>query len=281
MRRISLVVPAFNSVNFIHHCLDSLLAQGGVDFEVIVIDNGSKDGTADFLKEKYPQIRLIENKENAGACQARNQGIEVSRGDWVMTLDCDVALEKDFLKKMIDFADSQEASLGMLQPKILGDDAQTIYSCGIHLSKLKRFYDVGRGMANNGNFNAPRYVLGACSAAALYRRKMLEEIKEDTGYFDRRFFFLVEDVDISLRAQKKNWKALYYPEAVCYHAGNSSQTSKEMRQYLSWRNRRALLAKHRFNKMWMFMSSVLYDLPRLPFLLLTNHYVREEISKNG
>jgi len=110
---------------------------------------------------------------------------------------------------------------------------------------------------------------------------MLEKIKEKTGYFDERLFFLVEDVDISLRAQKMGYKAMYCSQAVCYHSGNSSQTSKKMRQYLCWRNRRLFLKKHKFNKFHLFLVALFYDYPRLVFLLLANSYVRKDLLKHG
>ena len=89
---LSVIVLTFNSIKFIKPCLDSVFSQGYKDFEVIIVDNGSSDGTGGFIKDNYPQVALIENNENLGAAKARNQGIERARGDWVLTLDCDVVL---------------------------------------------------------------------------------------------------------------------------------------------------------------------------------------------
>ena len=166
----------------------------------------------------------------------------------------------------------------MFQPKILKNDNKTIYSCGIYLSKLRRFYDIGKGKLDNGKFSISKYVFGACSAAAFYKRRMLEEIKEGSGYFDERFFFLVEDVDLAWRAQRKGWKGMFIPQAVCHHNGDSSNVSKKMRQYLCWRNRRFLLAKCGLNKFKLAMVCLLYDLSRSILLFITNSYVREEIT---
>ncbi len=274
---LSIIILTCNSIKFIKPCLDSILSQDYKDSELIIVDNGSKDGTVDFIRQNYPGVRLIENRENLGAAKARNQGIEVSRGEWVLTLDCDVILERGFLGRIMDFVREPKNSIGIFQPKILNMDKKTIYSCGIYISWLKKFYDIGKGRVDNGEFNVSRYIFGACSAAALYRRDMLEEVKEETGYFDERFFFLAEDVDLALRAQKKNWKAAYYPEAVCYHLGNSSLLDKPARQFLCWRNRKFLLEKCRLDKFKLGIIYLLYDLPRLVFLLLTNTYVHNQI----
>lgn len=98
---ISVIVITFNSEKFIRACLDSVFRQDYPEFKVIVVDNSSQDNTRDIIKRSYPQVVLIENKENLGACCARNQGIEASGGDWVLALDCDVVLEKDFIFKAI------------------------------------------------------------------------------------------------------------------------------------------------------------------------------------
>ena len=277
MFELSIVIITYNSIIFIKHCLDSVFAQDYQHFEIIIVDNGSKDGTVSFIKANYPQAILIENEKNLGACKARNQGIEVAQGKWVLTLDCDIILEKDFLNKIISFVKEKEETIGIFQPKILKIDKKTIYSCGIYLTKLRRFYDIGKDEPDNGKFDKQRYIFGACSAATIYKRKMLEDIREDTGYFDERLFFLVEDVDLAWRAQKRGWKAIFYPEAICYHYGASSMLNKPLRQYFCWRNRKILLTKCQLNKFSLAIIYLFYDLPRFIFLFLFNPYVRKEI----
>lgn len=272
---ISVIISTFNSIEFIKPCLASLFAQDSRDFEVIIVDNGSGDGTVDFLKNNYPQIILIENEQNLGACKARNQGIEVATGDWILTLDCDVVLNDNFLSQIIKATENISPKTGMIQPKILKADRETIYSNGIFLSFSRRFYDIDRDETDNGQFNSSKYIFGACCAAAVYSRRMLEEIKEETGYFDERFFFLVEDVDLAWRAQKRGWTALFYPEPVCYHSGNSSRLDKKLRQYLCFRNRYYSIIKNEglVNYSIKLFPLLFYDLPRLLCLILTNSYI--------
>jgi len=277
MSEISIIILTFNSIKFVKSCLDSIFSQDRQNFETIVVDNGSNDGTTNFIKEKYPQVILIENKDNLGACKARNQGIEIARGKLVLTIDCDIVLERVFLSRIVEAIKIAPTYVGMIQPKILNFDKRTIYSCGIYLSWLRRFYDIGKGKFDNGQFDKPQYIFGACSAAALYRREMLEAIKEDIGYFDERFFFLVEDVDLAWRAQKKGWRTLYHPEAVCCHCGNSSSLNKSLRQFLCWRNRMFMLKKYRLNRFKLTVIYLFYDLPRLFVLFLSNAYVRNMV----
>ncbi|MFC1710017.1 glycosyltransferase family 2 protein [Candidatus Omnitrophota bacterium] len=276
MIKVSIVIVTFNSSKFIQPCLDSIFNQEYRDFEVVLIDNGSRDDTVSLVKADYPQVKLIENNENLGSCRARNQGIKASQRKWILTLDCDVVLEKNFLNVIIKTLEKSEKSIGMVQPKVLKEDKKTIYSCGIFLSKLlRRFYDIGNGEIDRGQFSAGKQVFGACSAAALYSRHMLEAIEEETGYFDERFFFLVEDVDLSWRAQKSGYKALYVPEATCFHSGNSSNASFKLRQYLCFRNRFYSIMKNEgfMNLPKSFLSLFIYDLPRFTYLLFANPYV--------
>lgn len=271
----------FNSQHCIKACLDSLYAQTVRDFSLLIVDNGSMDETVNLVKASFPGITVIENKSNVGACKARNQGIGASDSEWVLTLDCDVVLECDFMGKISERLVEAASNTGAFQPKILRADKQRIYSCGIYFSWLKRFFDIGKGRLDRGQYSASRQVFGACAAAAIYRRAMLEDIRDEYGYFDERFFFLVEDVDLALRAQGKGWKALYVPEARCYHQGASSGLSKKLRQYLCWRNRRLLLSRHGMPFVQEAAVRLLYDVPRDLLLFFSNKHVREDILGLG
>lgn len=263
-KAFSIIVLTKDSRDFIRPCLDSLFSQEYDDFETIVVDNGSKDSTVNLIKDNYRGIAMIENFKNLGASRARNQALSVSRGKWILTLDCDVALEKDFLSRASSLIEDMPPEMGILQPKILYPGAATLYSCGIYLSWMRRFYDIGRGRRDTGSYDKQKKVFGACSAAGFYRRAMLDDIKEETGYFDERFFFLVEDVDLAWRARRKGWKAFFIPGLRCYHHGNSSSTDARLRQRLCYRNRFLMIAKNeglgRYAR--RILPLLFYDLPR-------------------
>ena len=279
---ISVIIVTYNSEKFIRPCLGSVMKQGYAGSEIIIVDNGSRDRTIGIIKDDFPDgITLIENTSNLGAAEARNQGIMLAKGEWILVLDCDTVLEDNFLSSIVKIIGRLPYKVGMLQPKIQDLDKKTIYSCGIYLSWSRKFYDIGSQKYDRGQFNRPREILGPCSAAAFYRRKMLEEVKEDTGYFDRRFFFLVEDVDLAWRARRQSWECLLVPEALCYHAGNSSGIGRKYRQYLSWRNRYFAIRKN--ERILRYACKILpvlfYDLPRLFYLGITNRFVRNSIFK--
>jgi len=271
MPEISTIIVTYNSGRFIGACLNSLFEENCKDVEIIVVDNASTDDTVKLIREQYPCVRLIENSVNRGAAAARNQGVVSSSGHWVLTLDSDTVVERGFIQNLLILIKNISANIGIIQPKILFYDKKHIYSCGIFLSWSRRFYDIGKGKQDKVFFQDKREVFGACSAAALYKREMLEETREDTGYFDERFFFLAEDVDISWRAQKKGWKAFFYPEAICYHHGNSSGHGISARRKLCFRNRLLSISKNeplsgKFKLIPVFLA---YDIPRFFLMLLS------------
>ncbi|MDD5119816.1 MAG: glycosyltransferase family 2 protein [Candidatus Omnitrophica bacterium] len=269
MPKISVIILTYNSRGCIKPCLDSLFGQRHEDVEVIVVDNGSNDSTLDLIRGNYPGLRIIANKGNLGASRGRNQGIEAASGEWILTLDCDVILEDGFIKEAMELASSPRGRLGIIQPKILSKSKKKIYSCGIGVYWLKRFYDIGRNSSDGKMFGLSFPVFGACCAAALYRRKMLDDLKDRYGYFDERFFFLFEDADLSWRAQKKGWICMFYPKTKCFHGGNSSSTDGLTRQLFSFRNRHLAILKNQNPVFVLLMlpAYFIYDIPRFLVLL--------------
>ncbi len=271
---LSVVILTYNSQKYIQACLDAVFRQDTKDVEVVVVDNASSDKTLEIIKKSYPRVELIGNTKNLGASKAKNQGIERSSGDWVLALDSDVVLGGDFFKKFDSARSGFSSDIGMVQPNILNADGKTLYSQGIYLSAFRRFHDLNRGRPKDGTGPTKKKIIGPCSAAAFYRRSMLDKLKEGTGYFDERFFFLVEDVDLAWRAQRAGWKVLFFPQMECLHAGNSSDTGKKFRQYLNFRNRYWMIAKNEdfFGKARVYALSLPYELTRGIYLAFFNKY---------
>lgn len=246
--KISVVVVTHNSARDIAGCLDSVRAQIGQSAEeTIVIDNGSSDGTPELVRGCYPDVRLLVNEGNPGASAARNRGIRESRGDWVLTLDPDARLKEDFLVAFARFMAGdrkRRMRAGIVAPKILSSDGKAVYSMGHALTFLRRFYDVGMGFPDQGQFDRGVAVFGACSAAAFYKRRMLEDVLGPAGYFDERFFYMAEDVDLAWRARRGSWRVLSCPEAVAYHRGGGSGTPAAVKDFYSLRNRFIMISKN-------------------------------------
>jgi len=279
--KVSIVIVTWNAAYYMEGCLSSIKEQSFKDWELIIVDNGSADDTLDIVQKIYPQARVIKNEENLGFCRANNQGISAAQGDFIFTLNSDIILDKDFMRELVFFAQKQPEEIGMLGGKMLRMDGKTIDSTGLILSKSRRFYDRGGGEIDQGQYDESAEVFGICAGAALYKRKMLDEIEIDGQNFDDDFFFLGEDFDIAWRAQLYGWKAMYIPRAQCLHLRGSSEHKSKFKQYLSFKNRYLLMIKNDtpVNILMALPRLLIYDIVRFFYLLFTNRLIFKAIRE--
>ena len=223
---VSVTIVTYNSGRFIKRCLESILEQRYSNREIIVIDNASSDGTTDILEPFEDRVKIIYNEENIGFAAAQNQAINISRGDWILTLNPDVWLMPDFIQQLVD-AGNVDAKCGTVCGKLLTclatfdlPEKQLVDSTGIYFTPMLRHLDRGSQEVDNGHYTKPEYVFGATAAAALYRRTMIDDISFDGDFFDPDFFVYREDADVAWRAQLLGWRCVYTPDARGYHVRN-------------------------------------------------------------
>jgi GT2 family glycosyltransferase len=210
---ISVIIPNWNGAHHLPTCLDSLRCQSYPDFEVIVVDNGSNDGSLELLERDYPAVRVVALPENQGFAGGVNAGICQAQGEIIAVFNNDAEADPRWLEELAE-ALARHPEAGMATPKVLlFDQRDVIHTTG-------DFYGVdgvpgNRGVwqRDEGQFDREEYVFGAAGVAAAYRRAMLDEV----GLFDEDLFFLCEDVDLAWRAQLAGWKCVYVPRAVVYH----------------------------------------------------------------
>ncbi|MBU4311142.1 MAG: glycosyltransferase family 2 protein, partial [Candidatus Omnitrophica bacterium] len=213
---ISVIVVNYNKKDMLKRCLDSVRGQGLQDIEIIVVDNASSDDSVEMVGRYYPDARLIWNTRNLFFCKAYNQGIDRAKGSFILCLNNDVVLDKDYLKEALA-AIGVDIRVGMVSGKILRPDRKTIDSTGLFLGRNRKPVERGYGRKDRGQYERPGYVFGVSGACAFFRRGMLKDVKDANGYFDERFGMYYEDLDLCWRAQKKKWKAYYTPKAIAYH----------------------------------------------------------------
>ncbi len=220
---VCISIVTFNSSRYIRRCLNAVLAQKDIRATVVVVDNASADGTAAILREFGSRIRVIWNRSNVGFAEAQNQGIRASRAEWVLTLNPDLLMEEDFVRRLVD-AGELDARAGAVCGKLLsiGKGFQPlaerrIDSTGLFFTPTVRHFDRGSRELDDGAYDRAEYVFGACAAAALYRRQMIDDVSIDGGFFDPDFFAYREDADVAWRAQLLGWRCIYTPAAVGWH----------------------------------------------------------------
>ncbi len=213
---LSVIIVNYNRKDLLKQCLDSLRGQSFKDIEVIVVDNASKDNSVAMIGACYPEVKIIRNTANALFCKAQNQGIDASRGDFILCLNNDIILDANYLKEML-FSSGLNDRIGMVSGRILRMDKKTIDSTGLFLGRDRKAVERGYGKIDIGQYSKPGHVFGVSGACAFLRRSMLMDIKDENGYFDERFGMYYEDLDLCWRANKKGWKAYYNPNAIAYH----------------------------------------------------------------
>jgi GT2 family glycosyltransferase len=220
---ICVAIVTYNSERHLRRCLDAVLEQTGAAIEVVVVDNASTDGTRAILRRFKGRIRTIYNDSNVGFAAAQNEAIRASRAAWVLTLNPDVLLLPDFICTLLDAGEANPQA-GSVCGKLLsiGSGFQMLPeprldSTGMFFTPAMRHFDRGWHQPDDSSFDTMEYVFGASAAAALYRRKMIDDISVGGHFFDPDFFCYREDADVAWRALLLGWRCVYVPAAVSYH----------------------------------------------------------------
>ncbi len=253
MAKTTVVIPNYNGRNYLDECLSSLY-KGTLVPEIIVVDNGSADGSVRLVEEKYPKAKLITFTENTGFCKAVNAGIKAASTEYVLLLNNDTVSDAhmtSYMEKAIE-GDEKIFSAGAKMLNLREPDK--LDGAGDFYCALGWAYARGKDKAADTYQNSCR-IFSACGGAAIYRRKVFEEI----GYFDENHFAYLEDVDIGYRANIYGYHNRYVPEAVVYHAGSAVSGSRhnDFKVKLSARNSIYLICKN------MPFIQILLNLPFL------------------
>ena len=235
----SVVVPNWNGRAWLDGCLNSLAAQTVAPLEVIVVDNGSTDGSVAHLRAEHPRVGVGELGHNTGFAPPANLGVRSARGPFVALVNTDVVLSADWLARVSQTL-CRHPDAAAVACKILAlSDDRRVYDAGDVLRRDGACEQRGRFGVDRGQWNQAGEVFGACAAAALYRRAAVLSVDG----FDERFFAYLEDVDLALRLRLAGWRCRYEP-AVAYHAGEgSSHQLAGGHLYLVERNTLMLVAK--------------------------------------
>ncbi len=219
MKKVTIVIPNYNGLRFMDQCFEALKLQMCRDFEVLVVDNGSTDGSVEWLKEH--EIPTVFLEKNAGFSGGVNVGIKRAVTPYVILLNNDTEPEPDYVGEMIRAIEksprifSVSAKMVQMYHKDLMDDAGDLYSV------LGWAFQRGVGRPEK-KYDRPCRVFSACAGAAIYRREVFEEI----GYFDEMHFAYLEDIDVGYRARIAGYDNVYWPKAVVYHVGSGTSGGK-------------------------------------------------------
>lgn len=251
---VSVVIPNFNGIAFLDSVLASLEGQTLNNFEVILVDNGSTDGSCSFVTANYPWVHLIELSENFGFCGAVNAGIRAAKAPYVLLLNNDTEIKEDFVEEMLAAIRRHKNAFSCGARMVQYHDRDKLDDVGNYYCALGWSFARGRGKDIHAYETEDR-IFSACAGAAIYRKKILEKI----GYFDEEHFAYLEDTDIGYRARIYGYENWYAPKAIVYHVGSGTSGSRynQFKTRYSSRNNIYLIYKN------MPLLQIILNLPFL------------------
>ena len=268
MQIATVVIPNLNGMNYLKDCLDSLMNQSRQDFSIILIDNGSQDGSADYVESHYPDVEVIRFETNQGFCRAVNEGIVQTRTPYVILLNNDIICEERFVEKLVDAMETEQNCFSCASKMLQMYQPERMDNAGDYYSALGWAFALGKGRRAD-RYNKKREIFSACAGAAIYRRAVFDEI----GLFDETHFAYLEDIDVAYRARIAGYRNFYIPQAVVRHVGSATSGSvyNEFKIRHSSRNSIYLIYKN------MPVLQILINLPFLAagFLIKTLFFARK------
>ena len=209
----SIVIPNWNGIHHLPVCLEALRAQTYSHLEVLLVDNGSTDGSQSLVEAQYPEVRLLALDRNLGLTGGNNVGFRAARGDILVSLNNDTEADPRFVEALVA-ALVEHPQAGMAASKmLLFDRRDVLHSAGDGYGLDGIPFNRGVWQQDEGQFDKAGWIFGGCGGAVAYRRAMLDEV----GLFDESFFMYCEDVDLNWRSQLAGWKCWYTPLAIVYH----------------------------------------------------------------
>jgi len=293
--KATVIIPNWNGAQWLPLCFKGLSQQAFKDFSVILVDNGSRDGSVDFVQKNYPLTTVISFPENKGFAAAVNAGIQNTSSEYIALLNSDTYPHTTWLANLIRTLENSPTSIGGVASKMLKmEDPGIIENAGDVLSWQGAAAKRGRGFPSASHQETTE-VLSVCAGAALYRKSFLTQ----TQGFDEHFFAYLEDVDLGLRGRHLGYKYILAYDAEVLHQGHGSKLPQSHYVKLMTRNRLLLLFKNiparlffkhiisiiygqfyfliAYRKPWHSMRGYLSFLPLIPYAIRE----RKNVLKNS
>jgi GT2 family glycosyltransferase len=268
----SVVILNYNGLSYAERCLSSVLNSNYPNFEVIFVDNGSRDGSLELVKAKFSgdnRVRIICNERNYGFAEGNNIGIRAARGKYIVLLNIDTEVEENWLDELEKVLERDE-TIGAAQCKIMRmDDRRRFDECGHMLTKFGFYNPRGLGEEDHGQYDHVTEIFGAKGAAMVLRRSALDK----AGLFDPDYFMLAEETDLCWRIWLSGFRVVFVPRSVVYHAVGGIPKDSSLMSFLWYRNRLTNLMKN------LELRNVVKILP--VFLLLSSSMALVKSMRKG
>ncbi|MCR5502267.1 MAG: glycosyltransferase family 2 protein [Lachnospiraceae bacterium] len=272
-KAVTVVIPNWNGIRYLENCLKSVLASD-TEAEIIVVDNGSTDGSEELVRKEFPSVKLVCFPENKGFSAAVNAGIALSEAPYIFLLNNDTLVRPDTIRRLLKEMRKNPRTFSCQALMLRMSDEKRVDSAGDFYCAAGWAFALGkdRDAADFERYTSRRRIFSSCAGAALYSRKILDEI----GWFDEGHFAYLEDVDIGYRARIRGYENYVIKDAVVLHEGSASSGSRynDFKVRLSARNNIYLIYKN------MPAFQILLNLPFLipGFLIKTFFFIRKGLG---
>ncbi|MBR5361502.1 MAG: glycosyltransferase family 2 protein [Lachnospiraceae bacterium] len=239
--KTTVIIPNYNGIDYLKDCLLSLSESESNGFEIIVVDDGSSDGSAEYIRTNHPYVKLIALESNTGFAAAVNKGIEAATMQYVLLLNNDTKIIGDFVSRMEEAIEADEKIFSVSAKMLKMNDEATVDGAGDYYCALGWAYAYGKDKPEK-KVDKKRRIFSACGGAAIYRREVVLKL----GLFDERHFAYLEDVDLGYRARIEGYINMYEPSARVLHAGSGFSGSRynEFKVGLSSKNSTYIIRKN-------------------------------------
>lgn len=223
MIKITIVIPNYNGMVFLRDCLQALAEQiaDTPEYEVLVVDNGSTDGSLELMEREFPLVKVIPLAENTGFCHAVNVGIRSSQAPYVILLNNDTKVKPEFVYHLYKAIEEREGAFSVSAKMLSWDKPEILDDAGDRYCVLGWAFARGKGKSAAAYDRAVE-IFSSCAGAAIYKREVFKEI----GLFDEQHFAYMEDIDIGYRAKIYGYRNYYEPKAEVIHYGSASTGSQ-------------------------------------------------------
>jgi len=275
---ISIIIPHFNGKEILTNCLNSLLKNNYKNYEILVVDNGSTDGSQEIIRKEFSSVKLIENKTNKGYAGGCNSGISYTQGKYILFLNNDVEVAKNFLEEMYKAIESDD-NIGMVQPKLLSMQNKTHFDYsggaggeidifGFPFARGRVFIELEKDTSQYDDMT--QNIFWASGTAVLIRRSLMDRI----GFFDEDFFAHMEEIDLNWRAQLVGYKSVVTLETYLFHySGYTLPAENPRKMYLNHRNNLIMILKNYsfISLLWIFPMRLILEFIAFAFAVVTGN----------
>ena len=265
---VSICILTYQARDYLRQCLQSLAENTALEYEVIVLDNGSQDHVAEMVEQEFPGVRLIQNQSNEGYTKPMNQAMRVGTGRYLCQLNPDTLILPGAIDRLVDFMDTH-LEVGICGPKVLNRDLTLQKPCRrgesrpwaviSYFTGLARLFPksplFGQYLMSYMDEDQIHPVAGVAGSCMLIRKEVVEQI----GYMDEQFFAYQEDADYCLRAHQTGWEVYYMPEAQIIHYGGMGGSRVEpYRSIFEWHRSYYLFYKKHYAREYFFLFNFVY-----------------------